>query len=54
MPDNNATMDGDDNSIVVYPAWRNVHGVTPITATKEGGYRNSLVFYPLASFKGKK
>tara|TARA_R100001463_G_scaffold14501_3_gene38078 strand:- start:3633 stop:4385 length:753 start_codon:yes stop_codon:yes gene_type:complete len=53
VPDYNATMNGKDNSILVYPAWRNVHGVTPIIPTKEGGYRNSLVFYPLASFKGK-
>ena len=51
VPDYNATMDGDNNSMLVYPAWRNVHGVTPITPTKEGGYRNSLVFYPLNSFK---
>lgn len=54
VPDYNATMDGCDNSMVVYPAWRNVHGVTPITPTKKGGYRNSLVFYPLASFKNFK
>ena len=54
VPDYNATMDGTDNSLLVYPAWRNVHGVTPITPTKPKGYRNSLVFYPLASFKGKK
>lgn len=54
VPDYNATMDGVDNSMLVYPAWRNVHGVTPITPTKPNGYRNSLVFYPLASFKGKK
>lgn len=54
VPDYNATMDGTDNSMLVYPAWRNVHGVTPITPTRPGGYRNSLVFYPLAAFKGKK
>jgi len=36
--------------MLVYPAWRNVHGVTPITATHDGGYRNSLVFYPLKAF----
>lgn len=54
VPDYNATMDSSDNSMLVYPAWRNVHGVTPIIPTSEGGYRNSLVFYPLASFKGKK
>tara|TARA_Y100001938_G_C8101776_1_gene442461 strand:+ start:12764 stop:13516 length:753 start_codon:yes stop_codon:yes gene_type:complete len=51
VPDYNATMDGTDNSMLVYPAWRNVHGVTPITPLKANGYRNSLVFYPLASFK---
>jgi hypothetical protein len=38
--------------MLVYPAWRNVHGVTPIIPLKEGGYRNSLVFYPLKAFKG--
>jgi len=52
VPDYNATMDSCDNSMLVYPAWRNVHGVTPIIPTAEGGYRNSLVFYPLKAFKG--
>lgn len=52
VPDYGATMDSCDNSMLVYPAWRNVHGVTPIVPTAEGGYRNSLVFYPLKSFKG--
>jgi hypothetical protein len=52
VPDYGATMDSRDNSMLVYPAWRNVHGVTPIIPTKEGGYRNSLVFYPLKAFKG--
>lgn len=50
VPDYNATVDSRDNSMLVYPAWRNVHGVTPIRATKQGGYRNSLVFYPLKAF----
>ena len=52
VPDYNATIGQQDNSILVYPAWRNVHGVTPIIPTHEGGYRNSLVFYPLKAFKG--
>lgn len=52
VPDYNATVDSCDNSMLVYPAWRNVHGVTPIVPTSEGGYRNSLVFYPLKAFKG--
>lgn len=50
VPDYGATMDSSDNSMLVYPAWRNVHGVTPIVPLKEGGYRNSLVFYPLKAF----
>ena len=50
VPDYGATMDSADNSILVYPAWKNVHGVTPIIPTHEGGYRNSLVFYPLKAF----
>lgn len=54
VPDYGATMDGTDNSILVYPAWKNVHGVTPITPTQEGGYRNSLVFYALNTFKNAK
>ena len=53
IPDYKATIGQQDNSILVYPAWRNVHGVTPITPTFEGGYRNSLVFYPLAAFLEK-
>jgi hypothetical protein len=52
VPDYGATVDSSDNSMLVYPAWRNVHGVTPIIPLKEGGYRNSLVFYPLKAFKG--
>ena len=51
VPDYDATVDSCNNSILVYPAWRNVHGVTPIVPTHKGGYRNSLVFYPLGSFK---
>jgi hypothetical protein len=53
VPDYGATIDQCDNSILVYPAWRNVHGVTPIEPTFEGGYRNSLVFYPLKAFLTK-
>ena len=52
VPDYGATIGQKDNSILVYPAWRNVHGVTPIIPTHEGGYRNSLIFYPLKAFKG--
>jgi hypothetical protein len=50
IPDYGATIGQVDNSILVYPAWRNMHGVTPIIPTHNGGYRNSLVFYPLRAF----
>jgi hypothetical protein len=52
IPEYGATIGQQDNSILVYPAWRNMHGVTPIIPTFEGGYRNSLIFYPLKAFKG--
>lgn len=51
VPSYGATIDSADNSMLVYPAWRDMHGVTPIIPTASGGYRNTLVFYPLASFK---
>lgn len=51
VPDYDATFASKDNSLLVYPAWRNIHGVTPIVKQEEDGYRNTLVFYPLASFK---
>ena len=51
VPDYGATMDSSNNSLLVYPAWKNVHGVTPIETSSEDGYRNSLIFYPLKAFK---
>lgn len=50
VPDYGATVDSRDNSMLFYPAWRNVHGVTPIVTNDSQGYRNSLVFYPLSGF----
>lgn len=52
IPDYNATIGQQDNSILVYPAWKSIHGVTPIIPTHKDGYRNSLVFYPLKAFVG--
>tara|TARA_R100000781_G_scaffold3464_2_gene4863 strand:+ start:3874 stop:4650 length:777 start_codon:yes stop_codon:yes gene_type:complete len=52
VPDYNATFEQADNSMLVYPAWKNIHGVTPIKPMQENGYRNSLIFYPLKAFKG--
>lgn len=50
VPDYDITFDQCDNSMLVYPAWMSLHGVTPIKETDNGGYRNSLVFYPLKAF----
>ena len=52
VPDYNVTFEQADNSMLVYPAWKNVHGVTPIKPIAENGYRNTLIFYPLKAFKG--
>ena len=52
VPDYDATFEQADNSMLVYPAWRNIHGVTPIKQISDNGYRNSLIFYPLKAFKG--
>ena len=51
IPDYGVTIEASDNSMTVYPAWKSMHGVTPIEPKNEKGYRNSLVFYPLSSFK---
>jgi hypothetical protein len=50
VPDYGITVDSCDNSMLVYPAWRNVHAVTPIIPVADNGYRNTLVFYPLKAF----
>lgn len=51
VPDYGVTFNSADNSMLVYPAWRNMHGVTPIVPTHPGGYRNSLVWYALDAFQ---
>ena len=50
VPDYGATFEQPDNSLLVYPAWRNKHGVTPIIPTHRGGYRNSHIWYALKAF----
>ena len=54
LPEYGATVESRHGSVLFYPAWRNLHGVTPIKPTVKGGYRNSLVFYPLKAFRGLK
>ena len=51
VPDYDITIECADNSMICYPAWKNVHGVTPIHTNSNSGYRNSLIFYPLKGFK---
>lgn len=50
VPDYEMTFNSSDNSMIVYPAWKNSHGVTPIIPTRVGGYRNSLIWYALDAF----
>jgi hypothetical protein len=47
IPDYGAVFEQGDNSMLVYPAWRNMHGVTEIEPLFKGGYRNSLILYAL-------
>jgi hypothetical protein len=51
IPDYGTTLDSAHNSLLVYPAWRNMHGVTPIVKTHANGYRNSLIWYALNAFR---
>tara|TARA_R110000823_G_scaffold315684_1_gene449695 strand:+ start:7144 stop:7926 length:783 start_codon:yes stop_codon:yes gene_type:complete len=50
IPDFNITIESCDNSMIVYPAWKSIHGVTPIIPLTKDGYRNSHIFYPLKAF----
>ena len=54
VPRYGVTVDSGDNSMLVYPAWKDLHGVTPITPYAENGYRNTLVFYALGNLAGKR
>lgn len=50
VPDYEVCFSMPNDSVLIYPAWANLHGVTPINAG-DGGYRNSLIFYPLKGFE---
>lgn len=52
VPDYDACFEMPSHSLLLYPAWRNTHAVTPIKPTHDGGYRNSLVWYALEGFFG--
>lgn len=51
LPEYDQVIEQCNDSIIVYPAWRDIHAVTPIHLTSASGYRNSLVFYTLNAFK---
>jgi len=51
VPKYDAVFDQCDNSVLIYPAYRDVHGVTPIHTSHTEGYRNSFVLYPLGGFE---
>ena len=53
VPDFKHTFEQCNNSMLVYPAWYNIHGVTKIIKHNADAYRNSLIFYPLAGFNKK-
>lgn len=52
VPDYDACFEMPSHSLLLYPAWRNTHAVTPIMPTHDNGYRNSLVWYSLQAFVG--
>tara|TARA_B100001540_G_scaffold91507_1_gene82680 strand:- start:2107 stop:2883 length:777 start_codon:yes stop_codon:yes gene_type:complete len=54
LPDYDLTIDSANNSMLVYPAWRNKHGVTEIVKTHDNGYRNSLIWYCYDGFANEK
>ena len=51
VPDYDATIEMANNSICVYPAWKNLHGVTPIQCEDDKSYRNTHIFYLLNGFQ---
>jgi hypothetical protein len=53
IPDYDVCVEQADNSMLVYPAWRNIHGVTPVINHGPESYRNTLIFYALKAFINK-
>ena len=45
IPQYGATIEQSHLSLIVYPAWRDYHAVTPIKSTFHGGYRNTYIWY---------
>ena len=51
VPEYGLTMPCRDGDVIFMPAYRLVHGVTPITKVDEDGYRYSAVFYTVSRMK---
>ncbi|QDP52028.1 MAG: hypothetical protein Unbinned2514contig1001_18 [Prokaryotic dsDNA virus sp.] len=51
IPEYDAVIEMAHNSLCVYPAWRNIHGVTPIKNYNIDSYRNTHIFYALKGFE---
>jgi len=50
LPDYDVVFEQPDDSLLIYPAWRNLHAVTAIEKHSEDGYRNSFIWYALKAF----
>lgn len=50
LPEFDLVIEQADKSMLVYPAWQNFHGVTPIEITRKNGYRNTFIFYTVKGF----
>lgn len=53
VPDYNICIEQASESLLVYPAFANMHGVTPIKRSHKDGYRNTFIFYALKKLKEK-
>tara|TARA_R100000152_G_scaffold18399_1_gene10196 strand:+ start:9013 stop:9834 length:822 start_codon:yes stop_codon:yes gene_type:complete len=51
VPEYDITIEMAHNSVCVYPAWKNMHGVTPIKTYGSRSYRNTHIFYVLKGFE---
>lgn len=51
LPEYDATVACRDGTVVSFPGWRLVHGVTPIRKVEPDGYRITTVYYSLQGMK---
>jgi len=51
FPEFDATVSCRDGWVLFFPGYKYLHGVTPMNATSEDGYRYSVVYYALRGMK---